>query len=125
MKPLLLLVEDEAEIADILEQVLSEEGYEIVGAADGTAALSKLEADPARFMCVVTDVFLGSGPTGWDVARRARDLVPGIPVVYMTGNRGAEWSVSGVPDSILLMKPFNVSRFVSTVADIISPGAKE
>lgn len=117
-RPFLLLVEDEPGIAELLEMVLSDEGYQIVVAANGMAALAELENDPARFKCLITDVFLGSGPTGWDVAKRARELVPAIPVVYMTGNRGGEWSVNNVPASIMVMKPFDVFQLVATVVEI-------
>jgi hypothetical protein len=44
--------------------------------------------------------------TGWDVAKRAREIVPTIPVVYMTGDGVVEWTSKGVPYSLLLTKPF-------------------
>jgi FixJ family two-component response regulator len=51
-----------------------------------------LEGD-AFLSAVVTDVRLGTGPSGWDVAHRARELVPTIPVIYMTGDSASLWSV--------------------------------
>lgn len=117
---LLLLVEDEALLHTILENGLEDAGFEIVIAASGAAALRELDTDAARFQAVLTDVSLGSGPTGWDVARRARELVAGMPVVYMTGDSASEWASQGVPNSILVPKPFVVPQIVTAISSLLN-----
>ncbi len=94
---LLLLVEDEELIQSLLEESLSEEGFELVIARNGTEALAELDADASRFRAVLTDIDLGPGPSGWDVARHARKLRSDIPVVYMSGKSAADWTAEGVP----------------------------
>jgi DNA-binding response OmpR family regulator len=69
---LVLLAEDDADVALVLEASLSDAGYEVILAKDGAAALREIDADAARFRAVVTDIRLGSGPDGWQVGQRVR-----------------------------------------------------
>jgi DNA-binding response OmpR family regulator len=68
----------------------------------------------------VTDVHLGEGATGWAVAKRARELLPDLPVVYMTARGGPEWTSSGVPNSVLILKPFAVWQIVTAVSTLLN-----
>jgi DNA-binding response OmpR family regulator len=72
----LLLVEDEALVRHDLKEGLVEAGFDVSDVAQGGKALSELEADPSRFNGLITDISLGRGPDGWDIARRARELIP-------------------------------------------------
>ena len=124
---LLLLVEDEPLIIDVLEEALNDSGFEVVKASNGTKALKKIDADAAKFRAVITDIRLGSEPDGWAVARHAREIVPNMPVVYMSGDSSQEWSSKGVPGSVVLAKPFATGQLVTAVsalateADMHSP----
>jgi len=117
---LLLLAEDEPLLHMILEEGLQEAGFEIVFAASGVAALNELEADAVRFRAVLTDIRLGTGPSGWDVGRRARELIADMPIVYMTGDSGYEWASKGVPNSILIRKPFVVPQIVMAISSLLN-----
>ena len=119
-KILLLLAEDEPLLHMILEEGLQEAGFEIVFAASGVAALNELEADAIRFRAVLTDIRLGAGPTGWDFGRRARELIADMPIVYMTGDSGYEWASKGVPNSILIRKPFVVPQIVMAISSLLN-----
>ena len=116
---LLLLVEDEALIQDLLEEALTNAGYELVIAENGQKALAELERDADRFRGVVTDIRLGSGPDGWAVAHRARELSPHIQVVYMSGDSGHKWPSEGVPNSLMISKPFAVAQVVTAISTLI------
>jgi DNA-binding response OmpR family regulator len=116
---LLLLVEDEALIQNLLRNALLKAGYEVVVAGNGVKALEELALDTNRFRGVITDIRLGSGPNGWAVAHRARALSPTIPVIYMSGDSGHEWSSQGVPNSVMLVKPFRMSEVVAAVSALI------
>lgn len=117
---LLLLVDDEPLIALQLEDALSEAGFTCILARDGTAAFKEVEADMARFSGVITDVHLGPGPDGWQVAHRARELVPEIPIIYMTGAGSGEWSANGVPNSILVQKPFVPAQIITAITGLLN-----
>lgn len=123
----ILLVEDEALVMDLLGDALSDGGYEVVRTESGPKALQAIEGDAARFRAVVTDIRLGNGPDGWAVAQRTREIVPNMPVVYMSGDSAHDWPSKGVPGSIMLVKPFAPAQLITavsglvTAADMISP----
>ena len=122
--PALLLVEDEPLIQLLLGEGLTDGGFDVTIASSGQTALEKLDAQAARFHAVVTDIKLGSGPSGWDVGRRARELVPAMPVVYMTGDSAADWSNFGVASSIVLLKPLGIAQVEAAVASLLSKAAQ-
>ena len=116
----LFLVEDDALIRELLEASLSDAGFEVVEVSCGTKALAHFDADAARFRAVITDIRLGVGPDGWAVARRARELVPTMPVVYMSGDSSHEWSSKGVPNSLMVAKPFAPAQIITAVSTLLN-----
>ena len=118
--PVLLLVEDEILLHEMLTAELIDAGFAVVVICDGNRALAELDADATRFKAVVTDIKLGEGPDGWDVARRARELVADMPVVYITGDSAHEWSSKGVPDSLIISKPFAPAQLSTAVSTLIN-----
>jgi CheY-like chemotaxis protein len=117
---LVFLVEDEFLIQELVEHALQEGGFAVAIANNGEEAMAMLEADGAKFRALVSDINLGRGPTGWDVARRARELNEHLPVVYMTGGNGHEWASQGVPNSILIGKPFAPAQIVTAVSQLLN-----
>ena len=117
---ILLLVEDDDVIQNVLNDALSEAGFDVVVASNGTKAIAELNADGERFKGLITDIRLGVGPKGWDVGRRAREIVPGMPVIYMSGNSADEWSANGVPESIMLQKPFVMAQLITAITTLLN-----
>jgi DNA-binding response OmpR family regulator len=117
---ILLLVEDDKTLQTLLESALQDEGFEVVIAGNGTKALAKLNADKAQFKGLITDIRLGAGPNGWDIGHRAREVFSGIPVVYMSGDSGHEWSANGVPESIMLQKPFVMGQLITAITTLLN-----
>ena len=118
--PALLLVEDEILLHEILTIELADAGFETVAVSEGNQALAELEAVATRFKAVITDIRLGDGPDGWNVARRARELVADMPVVYITGDSAHEWSSKGVPGSVVIAKPFAAAQLSTAVSTLIT-----
>ena len=77
----ILLVEDKAELREMLLQALSRMGYQVSATANASAAASELRG--RRFSAVLTDLKLPDG-TGMDVLRAALDADTALPVVIMT-----------------------------------------
>ena len=117
---LLLLVEDEPLIAEMMQTHLEDGGYKVIVAAEGAEALAAFEANSDDLAALVTDIRLGSGPNGWEVARHARHIKPDLPVVYMTGDSGVDWAAEGVPKSLLLQKPFAAAQLVTAVSTLLN-----
>lgn len=117
----ILVVEDEALVQDLIENALQEGGFGSQIASSGEKAIELLEGkDGGSYRVLLTDVNLSGILTGWDVARRARELNPDIPVIYMTGHSAEEWSSQGVPKSLLLQKPFAPAQVVTAVSQLLN-----
>jgi DNA-binding response OmpR family regulator len=114
-----LLVEDDELLGVLFELALTETGYQVARARTGTEALAKLAA-ASPIDLVVTDISLGDGPDGWQVARRARARSPDMPVIYMTAARGDEWRPQHVPMGVLLLKPFPIDQLVEMVGHLLA-----
>jgi DNA-binding response OmpR family regulator len=117
---LLLLVEDDELIRELLEAALAEAGFDLTVAADGEQALAELETDATRFRAVITDIRFGAGPDGWEVGRRAREIIADMPVVYMSGDSAHEWPSKGVPNSIMVAKPFAPAQIITAVSTLLN-----
>jgi CheY-like chemotaxis protein len=122
MAPVLIfVVEDEYFVRDDLKSALEEGGYGVAEAKSGEEAVAMLDAPDATYAALVTDVNLAPGKlTGWDVARRARELVPLLPVVYTTAASVEEWGSMGVPNSILIHKPYAVAQVLIAVSHLLN-----
>ena len=120
MEAMLLLVEDETLISEVLEDALVDAGFVVVKAKSGKEAISALEADATRIRAIITDIKLGSGLDGWSIAHRAREMVPTMPIVYMSGDSAHEWASEGVPGSVMLAKPFASAQLVTAVSTLIN-----
>ena len=118
-----LLVEDEALIASVMSEYLTEAGYDVILAADGLEAFRLIADPPHELTMLVTDVHLADGPNGLDVARRWRERFPHLPVIVATGRPDA---LSDMPALAfpyrLLRKPYRPSELVGAITDAIGPG---
>jgi len=120
---LVIVVDDEPVIAQLLEEALTDGGFSVHSASDGAEAIRMLDATGAEYRALVTDVNLPPGKlTGWDVAKHARELYPEIPVVYMTGAAAHDWTSKGVPNSVLVQKPFAAAQVVTAVSQLLNQG---
>ena len=118
---LVFVVEDDFLIRQTLRDALEDGGYEVATASDGGEAVAMLEAEASDARVLLTDVNLSPGKlTGWHVAKRARELKPDVPVVYITGGSGQEWPSKGVPNSVLLQKPFAPAQAVTAVSQLLN-----
>ena len=77
-----LLVEDNPEILRALADLLRENGCQVIEAADGLAALSRIETEPIDL--VLTDLAM-PGASGWEVATACRERFPTAPIGLITG----------------------------------------
>lgn len=109
----------------MVEEVLEEAGFAVLATSDGEEALSVLNAEHKELAGLISDIRLGSGPNGWEVARHARELRPDLPVVYMTADSGGDWPINGVPKSVLIQKPFVSAQIVTAIANLINEAGSQ
>ena len=117
-----LIVEDEYFLQADLEKALTDAGFATESASSGEEALTLFIGGTGPYRALVTDVRLRGSVSGWEVARRIREKEPAVPVGYVTGSSAEEWASEGVPNSILISKPFAVARLVSAVANLLDVG---
>lgn len=117
--PIILVIEDDRDLQMMVEDALRDGGYEPAIAGSGEEALTLLKAFRTKYSALVTDIRLLGRLDGWRVARGAREIDPSFPVLYITGGGGDEWPTRGVPDSVLLNKPFSPDELVAAVAKLL------
>lgn len=118
--PIILVVEDETLLQDMVQEALDEGGFRADIIASGEEAIATLQAHQGKHRLLITDINLRGPLTGWDVAKCARELNPDIPVIYMTGAGADQWPSLGVPNSLLLNKPFAPAQIVTAVAQLLN-----
>ena len=126
--PVVLIIEDDELIQNMLQVELSEAGFEPAIAASGEEAVTLLNGASLiknaaiRYRALVTDINLKGKIDGWQVAQRAREIEPMFPIVYVTGAAADEWPSKGVPNSILLTKPFAPAQLVTAISELLNTG---
>jgi len=114
-----LVVDDEALIRKFVEFALVEAGFEVL-AVERVEALVTLNEQGATVKALVTDIGIGSGISGWDIATHARELHPQMPVVYLSGLNAGNLPTHGVPDGIMLQKPVTSAQVVAAVSGLLN-----
>ncbi len=107
-----LLVEDEMLVRAIAEEDLAEIGCDVTSAGTGDEALAIIEGG-ARFDLLVTDIRMPGSLDGWALARMARDIDPGIRVIYVSGYPGENHEP--VEDSHFIIKPYRMDQLREAV----------
>lgn len=120
---IILVVEDDQINQMLVEETLGDGGFAAVVASSGEKAVELLDGSGTKYRALVTDINLGGKKLdGWDVARRAREIEPAFPVVYMTGDSATDWASKGVPNSIILTKPFAPAQLLTAVSQLLNAG---
>jgi DNA-binding response OmpR family regulator len=120
--PVILVVEDDETIQALVEEALSEGGFGTAVVPSGEEAVTLLKGHKGPYRALVTDISLRGKMEGWEVAQQARESNPEFPIVYMSGAHAADWSVKGVPNSVMLSKPFAPAQLVTALANILNSG---
>ena len=118
--PVILIVEDEYSLQGIVEDALTEGGFASDILSSGEEALTLFQGGLKNYKALVTDVALKGRLDGWEVASQIREADPGLPVVYMSGAHADQWASKGVPNSIMLAKPFAPAQLVTAVSQLIN-----
>ena len=118
----ILVIEDDQAIQTIVEDALTEGGFESAIAASGEEAVTLLKGGLIKYRALVTDIGLRGRIDGWEVGQQAREIDPAFPIVYMSGAHAEDWASKGVPNSIMLAKPFAPAQLVTAVSQLLNSG---
>lgn len=116
--PTILIVDDEQPIADIVAEVLGEEGYTTLIASGGAHALELLASGRADLMLL--DLYM-PGLSGIEVLAQLRssDTHADLPVVVMTAGTVDLDDLSRQGATRVLPKPFEVDALLAAVRDLV------
>jgi len=116
----ILLVEDDADVREMLVTYLTRLGYRVVETRDGQEALSVLRSDGA-LDAIVTDVVLPGGMRGPDIVAAAGKIAPGLKALYISGYSENALSSGGelLEGIHLLTKPFRMAELARKLRDLL------
>jgi DNA-binding response OmpR family regulator len=113
-----LIVEDDADIAELMRMHLCDEGYAIERAADGHAGVQLLES--GRWDALVLDLML-PGIDGLEICRRARAMARYTPIIITSARSSEVHRILGLELGAddYLAKPFSVLELVARVRALL------
>lgn len=112
----ILIIDDEADIRELIAGILMDEGFETRLAHNSDAALSELSL--RRPSLVILDIWLqGSKMDGLDLLLEIKQRVPELPVIIISGHGNIETAVSAIKRGAYeyIEKPFNADRLLLVV----------
>jgi CheY-like chemotaxis protein len=123
----ILLVEDDQAVREITRESLVEFGYRVLEARDGAEALAVVEAGGSEIDLLVTDMVIGRGRSGRDVAEEVRRRSPRTRLIVMSGYAENAVAAPGVfpPETKFLSKPLTLSKLLMTVRAALDGGAAD
>jgi CheY-like chemotaxis protein len=110
-----LLVEDDPQVAELVDAMLHDLGHTVVRAGGVDEALSRLAQDEG-IQLVLSDVIMPGGKSGVDLAEQLAADRPGLPVVLCSGYTGGDQSRARAGDWPFLSKPFSLESLAQALA---------
>lgn len=112
----ILIVDDEADIRDLISDLLEDEDHQARTADDADSAFAQIEAAPPDL--IILDIWLqGSRMDGIEILKNVKRNNPGIPVVIISGHGNIEVAVAAVQQGAydFIEKPFNLDQLLVVV----------
>ncbi len=122
----ILLVDDEQELANMGKQMLEKFGYQVTSTTASVEALEIFTMKPQTFDLLITDQTMPA-LTGLQLAKKIRQIKPGIPIVLCTGysENINEATLKANRIDAFIMKPFQKKDFARVIRDALNKGNKE
>jgi CheY-like chemotaxis protein len=123
----ILLVEDEHVVRELASRILRQQGYRLLEAADGQAALCVAAEHTDSIDLLLTDVVMPGGCSGRQLAEQLQSRYKDLKVLYMSGYTDDAITHHGVlrADVAYLEKPFTSDRLVQKVAEVLEAGVDQ
>jgi two-component system, cell cycle sensor histidine kinase and response regulator CckA len=114
-----LVVEDQAEVRQLMVETLTSAGFRVLGAAGGAEAVAVATGHAGPLPLLVTDVIMPE-MSGLTLARRILDAHPETRVLYMSGYAAEAFDREAEgPLLVLLQKPFTVNTLTAKVREVL------
>ncbi|MBT4576557.1 MAG: response regulator [Candidatus Cloacimonetes bacterium] len=116
----ILLVDDEDSIRDFLSEILTEQGYKIIEASNGSEGLRKFKEFDGNINLLISDITMPnmSGP---ELGKRLREIQPEIKSLFISGNVDNNFVEENAANSNVsfLHKPFTYSSIITRVRELL------
>ena len=113
------MVEDEKNVREVLDAILSTAGYRVTQAASGEEGIELFRKQKPDV--VITDLGM-PGLSGWDVADKVKAFDPSIPVILFTG-----WGVKSDQTEVhrqhvdrIISKPFKMEQILNLISELLA-----
>ncbi len=117
-----LLLDDDPAVRTLCVNMLTDLGYRVTMAADAGEALAAHDA-AGRFDLLVSDILIGTGPRGTEVAGQLLERQPDLGVLMITGYGGGNATDLDLPEgAALLAKPFSRQDLASVLRSVLAGG---
>lgn len=115
----ILAIDDEEDILELVQDILTDSGYEVRTASSGPLGIEKFHAEPSEVL--LCDLGMRE-MTGWEVVSALRSRDPDLAVILLTG-----WGAALPEDQVreyniqrVLAKPFEMSKLLEAVEEVVS-----
>lgn len=121
---LILLVDDEATLCEMNEEILHSIGYKSLVAHDGEQALARFKSHQDDIAIILLDIVMPR-MGGIELAKQIRDIQPNVPIMFLTGYDTSNLLDSGLEDAhtLLLNKPLRVAKLATHLHDTLKTTA--
>ncbi len=117
----ILLVEDNAQVRELTNEILQNKGYSVLSASSGDDALTLIQQKGALVDLLLTDVIMPE-MNGFELYQKALQICPELKVVYMSGYTNNVISQQGIlnPDLNFITKPFTEKELITKISSVLS-----
>ncbi|NOT61594.1 MAG: response regulator [Acidobacteria bacterium] len=117
---LILVVDDEANIREVVEATLQAHGYQVITAEDGQEALEIYAERQSEIRVVLTDLMMPK-MDGVTAIRKMRDLNPNVQIIVTTGVKlsGQHAEANKLGFGVFLAKPYTVEQLLGTLESVL------
>src|SRR5262245_973978 len=121
--PKILLIDENTAVRQALEQAIRSEHFQVVPAASGSEALSKLREN--QIDVALIDLNQRCYRSGWDIFQALTELAPWLPIIVMSGRPDSFVHSSAAKAAARLEKPLNLPHLFSLLDDLIKARATQ
>ena len=114
----IIFVEDDRLLSLEICETLQAFGYEVHSFYSASSAIEVIKRRD-YITALVTDIDLGAGADGFQIAAQARALYPHLPIVFASGTHGAQHTSYGVRGSVFVAKPYHPHQIIHALQEVI------
>ena len=119
-KPRVLIADDDRSVLDALGTVIESEGFEVVRAADGHAAVEKFRQQPIDIVLLDLNMPVKGG---WDTLERLTTINPLLPIIVITARSDAYPVAMASGVAALMQKPLDIPSLLEAMRELLAEPA--